>query len=388
VTGDEVLKEYELSRQAADPVLDEAMELAAGGCGAAGAALALQGPAGWWFPGRFALHADLEPGLGALGAQVLERGETCGLAAGAPGARRLTGTPVGAPGGPLLGCLAVWDDRGQDLEPARRRALELAGRQVTALLEARRRHAQARSTLLATRRELERADRLAMVGKLAAGIAHEVGTPLAVVAGRARQLAAGSVQAEQVAPAARTIAEQADRIAGIIRQLLDFARRREPRPGRFDIRNLLRQSATLVEQAAARRKVRVQVVDLPAARIVQFDGSQMMQVLTNLLMNALQATPEGGAVTLSLDEGEVTPPASTGLEARRYVVVRVADTGVGIPEENLAKVFDPFFTTKDTGEGTGLGLSVAQGIVRDHEGWIAVESQRGQGSTFSVHLPG
>ncbi len=236
-------------------------------------------------------------------------------------------------------------------------------------------------------RQLERADRLATVGKLGAGIAHELGTPLAVVAGRARQLANGQVPADQVATTARTIAEQADRMAGIIRQLLDFARRRGPRLGRFDARTLLRQSVALLEPVAARRGVGLVIDDLPQPIAARFDGSQMLQVLSNLVVNAVHATPAGGTVRLGLNEAWCSPPPETGLSARSYVQLRVVDTGAGIAPEHLARVFEPFFTTKDTGEGTGLGLPVAQGIVRDHDGWISVESTHGQGSTFIVHLP-
>jgi signal transduction histidine kinase len=236
-------------------------------------------------------------------------------------------------------------------------------------------------------RHLERADRLAMVGKLGAGIAHELGTPLAVVSGRARQLANGQVAADQVLATARTIAEQADRMAGIIRQLLDFARRRGPRLGRFDARTLLRQSVALLEPVASRRGVTLSLDELPEPIAAQFDGSQMLQVLSNLVVNAMHATPTGGTVRLGLSEAWCSPPPETGLAARSYVQLRVVDTGAGIAPEHLSRVFEPFFTTKDTGEGTGLGLPVAQGIVRDHDGWISVESTHGQGSTFTVHLP-
>lgn len=238
------------------------------------------------------------------------------------------------------------------------------------------------------RRQLERADRLAMVGRLAAGIAHELGTPLSVVAGRARQLSAGTIPPAETSAVAKGIAEQADRMAGIIRQLLDYARRRGPRPGKFDVRTLLRQAVALLEPVAQRRSVSLMLTDLPVARVVQFDGSQMMQVMTNLLANAIQATAASGQVVVSLEEAVLEPPEHTGLPTRLYVGLRVRDTGTGIKPEQLEQVFEPFFTTKDTGEGTGLGLSVSQGIVRDHEGWIAVESQLGQGSSFIVHLPG
>ena len=235
--------------------------------------------------------------------------------------------------------------------------------------------------------ELRRADRLAMVGKLAAGIAHELGTPLSIVGGRARQIASGSLPPDQLQSTARTIADQADRMAAIIRQLLDFARRREPRLGRFDIRTLIRQAVSLLEPVAAKKNVKLSAAPLEQLRVVEFDGSQLMQVMINVISNAIQATPTNGQVTLQLVEGG-TPPADTGLPERPYVGIRVDDTGSGIADEQRKRIFEPFFTTKDTGEGTGLGLSVAQGIVRDHNGWIAVESELGKGSRFTIYLPG
>lgn len=234
--------------------------------------------------------------------------------------------------------------------------------------------------------ELRRADRLAMVGKLAAGIAHELGTPLSIVGGRARQIAMGTLPADQVSTTARTIAEQADRMAAIIRQLLDFARRREPRLGRFDIRTLVRQAVALLEPVATRKGVKLAAAEMNEPRVVEFDGSQMMQVMINVISNAVHATPQGGSVTLSLTQAS-RPPADSGLPARPYMGVVVADTGSGIADEQRKRIFEPFFTTKDTGEGTGLGLSVAQGIVRDHRGWISVESELGKGSQFFIYLP-
>ncbi len=326
--------------------------------------------------------------------EVLQRGEGVTVAGGDALARpelpfgqaAMVAAPI-VGGGRTAGVVAALDLGRvfglKDLE-----VLQSLATVASALLRERLEGLEGRTKLNAVREQLERADRMAMVGRLGAGIAHELGTPLAVVAGRARQLASGQLGGDQVAMTARTIAEQADRMAGIIRQLLDFARRRGPRLGRFDARTLLRQAFALLEPVAARKGVRLEVDELPTPQVARFDGSQMLQVLTNLVMNAVQATPPGGAVRLALSEGVATPPESTGLEPRSWVRLHVIDSGVGIAEENLARVFEPFFTTKDTGEGTGLGLSVAQGIVRDHDGWIAVESQRGQGSTFTVHLPG
>ncbi|MGV3620814.1 MAG: sensor histidine kinase [Archangium sp.] len=277
----------------------------------------------------------------------------------------------------VLGGLVV---HGIALTDEKRTALERLARHASNQLALRR----AASNTVA---ELRRADRLAMVGKLAAGIAHELGTPLSIVGGRARQIASGSLPTDQLQSTARTIAEQADRMAAIIRQLLDFARRREPRLGRFDIRTLIRQAVSLLEPVATRKNVKLSAAPMDQLRVVEFDGSQMLQVLINLISNAIAATPASGHVTLQLVEGG-TPPSDTGLPERAYVGIRVDDTGSGIADEQRKRIFEPFFTTKDTGEGTGLGLSVAQGIVRDHNGWIAVESELGKGSRFTIYLPG
>ncbi|MDP3236718.1 MAG: HAMP domain-containing sensor histidine kinase [Myxococcales bacterium] len=251
------------------------------------------------------------------------------------------------------------------------------------------------AALLTTQREtaalrlkLERADRLAMVGQLAAGLAHELGTPLTVVAGRARQLLAGSIPPEQAADAARTIVEQSERMTGIIRQVLDYARRRGPRPGRYDVRTLMRQCVGLLEPVAAKKAITLSFVDPGEPRLLDFDGSQLMQVMMNLVANAIAATPPSGRVELSTRlERDVTPPPNTGLSRRDFTALEVRDTGAGVSAEHLDRLFEPFFTTKETGEGTGLGLSVAQSIVRDHEGWIGVDSTRGAGTVFIVYLP-
>ena len=290
-----------------------------------------------------------------------------------------------------LGMLAVWRTSGSDIPPA----LEALGRHVGHALECER-------ETLALRRSVERADRLAMVGQLAAGLAHELGTPLTVVSGRARQLAAGAIPPDQAPEAARTIAEQSERMAAIIRQVLDYARRRGPKPGRYDVRTVMLQAVGLLGPVAARKRVALGFSDPGTPRVIAFDGSQVLQVMTNLVIpcstwlqvmtnlvaNAIGATPSGGKVELSMaDAPGKTPPPETGLAPGNFVALRVQDTGVGIATEHLTRVFEPFFTTKETGEGTGLGLSVSLSIIRDHDGWIDVDTTRGAGTCFTVYLP-
>jgi signal transduction histidine kinase len=276
--------------------------------------------------------------------------------------------------GSTLGALGVWSP---DAPP---RLSEL-GKAISAVLVREHEHG-------ALKLKLERADRLAMAGQLAAGLAHELGTPLTVVTGRARQIAAGTIAPEQVGEAARTIADQSERMTGIIRQVLDYARRRGPRPGRFDVRTVMRQCVSLLEPMASKRRVRLSFTDPGAPVVLSFDGSQLMQVLTNLVANGVAATTDGGSVSLSIEPAaERTPQPESGLVARRYAGLVVRDTGHGVSPEHAGRLFEPFFTTKQTGEGTGLGLSVAGSIVRDHEGWIGVESTRGVGTVFTVYLP-
>jgi signal transduction histidine kinase len=128
-----------------------------------------------------------------------------------------------------------------------------------------------------------------------------------------------------------------------------------------------------------------------AHAVAAADPIQLQQALTNLLVNAVQASPDGKAVEVSVGRERLAPPvglsSDLGGDVQEYARIRVADEGPGIPPEDVGRIFEPFFTTKDVGEGTGLGLSVAYGIVRDHGGWIAVESEAGRGSRFSIYLP-
>ena len=242
------------------------------------------------------------------------------------------------------------------------------------------------SARIAALEQLRHAERLTTVGKLASGIAHELGTPLNIAAGRARMVESGEVRGDEARDNARMVVEQIDRMTKIIRQLLDFARRRGPQKASTDLRQLLQQTVGMTQALAAKKKVRLTLAvgEEPAGAAV--DPAQLQQVLTNLIMNGIQAMPGGGVLTVGLVRTRAHPPADQeGAEASWYRVW-VADEGVGIAPENVAHVFEPFFTTKGVGEGTGLGLSVAYGIVQEHGGWMDVESEPGRGSCFSVYL--
>ncbi|KYG10345.1 histidine kinase, partial [Sorangium cellulosum] len=281
-------------------------------------------------------------------------------------------------GGPLL--LPQRDELGQ------------IAREINAmcenLAEARERAARETTARIAALEQLRHADRLTTVGKLASGIAHELGTPLNVVGGRAKMIARG-LSPEEAADSARIIAEQADRMTKIIRQLLDFARRRVAQKAPADLAQIARQTLALLEPLARKRGVtlRLDEADLaPPGAQAEVDTGQMQQVLTNLVMNGMQSMKRGGELTVRVERARARPPADHGGAEGEHVAIRVIDQGDGIAPENIPRVFEPFFTTKDVGEGTGLGLSVSYGIVREHGGWLDVESELGKGSTFTVYL--
>jgi len=240
---------------------------------------------------------------------------------------------------------------------------------------------------LAAVEQLRHADRLTTVGKLASGIAHELGTPLNIVSGRGYIIASGEATAEEVVDNARIIMEQTERMTRIIRQLLDFARPRPVEKIRADLRGLAAQTVALLRPMADKQRVSLTLIgpEEPVAAVV--DTGQMQQVLTNLIVNAIQASGNGGTVNLGFKREVTAPPLKHGGTRGPFLCLYVEDHGHGMDEETQSRIFDPFFTTKEVGAGTGLGLSIAYGMVRDHGGWIDVKSTPGEGTTISIHLP-
>jgi signal transduction histidine kinase len=242
------------------------------------------------------------------------------------------------------------------------------------------------SARIETLEQLRHADRLITVGRLAAGIAHELGTPLNVIVGRTKMLRRGELHPAVSAEYLGVVAEQAERITAIIRQLMDFARPREPKISAVDLRTIARSIVKLLEPMARKRNVLLTVTSQDPVHALG-DAMQLEQVLSNLVVNAIQACKTGGSVAVSFgieganQRGNGSPKSS----ARAYL--RVTDDGHGMDEATRSRIFEPFFTTKGVGQGTGLGLSVAHGIVEEHGGSISVASEQGRGSTFSVVLP-
>jgi signal transduction histidine kinase len=173
----------------------------------------------------------------------------------------------------------------------------------------------------------------------------------------------------------------------IIRQLLDFARRSKPQPKATNLRQVILGTFDLLRAIAEKNNVQL-TLDCEGEEFpIQLDVEQLQQVLSNLIVNAIQSMAAGGTVRVGLYK-DSTINRSDGIEqAGPYYCLTVSDEGVGILPEDLEHVFEPFFTTKKVGEGTGLGLSISYGIVQEHGGWLDVRSEVGRGSSFSVYLP-
>lgn len=242
---------------------------------------------------------------------------------------------------------------------------------------------------IATIEQLRHADRLRTVGQLASGVAHELGTPLNVVTGRASLITSGRLNAEAIVESAGIIKSQAERMTNIIRKLLDFSRTGTSRRVQVDLRMIVRETAQILEPLSRKHGVELIVVDHAEVQSACVDGGQIQQVLTNLIVNAIQATPESGRVTIDVTRARRQPPPTEGERPQELDVfcLSVTDTGHGISDDVRQRLFEPFVTTKDVGQGTGLGLSIAYGIVHEHGGWIEVESEVGHGSRFLVYLP-
>jgi signal transduction histidine kinase len=240
---------------------------------------------------------------------------------------------------------------------------------------------------IAAMEQLRHADRLKTVGGLASGIAHELGTPLNVVSGRAGLIATGDLSKTEVLESATIIKTQSERMTTIIRHLLNFARRHSPKKTMVDLRQIVLQTINLMAPLAQKQKTKLCFAGEDVTAMVRVDAGQIQQVLTNLIVNALQAMTQEGKVEVGIRPEHTQNPEGGKDSGKEYFCVYVWDEGIGIQEKNMQHLFEPFYTTKDTGKGTGLGLSIAYGIIQEHGGWIEVKSTTGAGSCFSVYLP-
>lgn len=230
--------------------------------------------------------------------------------------------------------------------------------------------------------QLRHAERLTVIGTLAAGVAHELGTPLGVIQGSAELLESVELAPARRKQQLRVIRDQVARIAGIVSHLLEFGRRGGEGRTLVDASDIVRKTTALMEPIARKADCTLvlECVEETGGATLNANASEIEQVLANLVLNAVQAMPSGGAVRIG---------CFTERSARRGGVacLFVEDDGEGIRPEDMPKIFDPFFTTKGVGKGTGLGLSVSYGIVDDHGGRIHVRSEVGKGTRFEVRIP-
>ena len=241
--------------------------------------------------------------------------------------------------------------------------------------------------LLAARAEVAQGEKLAAVGQLASGIAHELNNPLTGVLTFTSLLRKKMKDGSQDADDLDLVIRETKRCASIIRRLLDFAREKVPVKGFFNLNQLIEDTVRFVDRPAALQQIEITInidADLPQ---IWGDADLLKQVLLNILVNAQQAIDGPGKIVVEGRTYISKAPVKPGVAPLPGVEIVVKDTGCGISEANLLRIFDPFFTTKEVGKGTGLGLSVSYGIIKAHGGTLKVESIVGVGTTFRIYLP-
>jgi len=234
----------------------------------------------------------------------------------------------------------------------------------------------------AAQNRLLQSEKLASVGRFTAGVAHEINNPLTGVLTFTHMLLRRKDIGDEIRSDLQTIAESTERVRKIVKGLLDFSRQTKLDQEPTDVNRLVRTAVLPMENQALIKGVGIKFNPGENLPMLTLDRSQLQSVLINIIINALDATEPGDTITVSTGIS-----ISASKADQRGVEITIADTGCGIPQENLDKLFDPFFTTKEVGQGTGLGLSVSLGIVQRHGGTIRVQSEVGRGSTFTIWLP-
>jgi len=232
--------------------------------------------------------------------------------------------------------------------------------------------------------QLRQTERLAELGTLASGMAHEIGTPMNVILGRAEFIQRKTKEPD-TAKGLQTIIDQIERITRIMNQLLTFARRRPIERCPTNLNTVVEETLEMLLERCKRHRIEVVTELAPLLPPADADPSQISQVVLNLAINALHAIGDGG--TLRIRTAVVPAKSQTDNLSADMIEIVVADSGHGIAAEDLGKIFAPFFTTKVVGMGTGLGLTVVHGIVQEHGGRIMVESEPQKGTTFRILLP-
>jgi two-component system NtrC family sensor kinase len=280
---------------------------------------------------------------------------------------------------------------------------------------------QANKKLKQAQEELIRTEKLASIGRFAAGVAHEVGNPLGAILGYTSILNKGGIDQEETKDYLKRIENEIERINRIVRELLDFSRPPKFEFSDIEVNSVIKNTLSLLSHQKNFKNIETQLELQPDLPMIKGDEPQFSQVLINIILNAMDAMPNGGYLKIQTENLFVNNLLGDGLQPlfppRRkgdpmesdysqlrkpdpfsalltkyskgepFVKIRISDTGIGIGQENLEKIFDPFFTTKGPDRGTGLGLSISLSIVESMNGRIRVESEVGKGSTFEIYFP-
>ena len=242
---------------------------------------------------------------------------------------------------------------------------------------------------LRTEGQLLQSQKMESIGQLAAGVAHDFNNMLTVIQGHSGMMMTKETLAPELQESTQAIYFAAERAATLTRQLLMFSRKNVMKPTALDLREVVAELSKMLKRLLG-ETITLEFDPPPELPLVQADRGMVEQVIMNLAVNARDAMPKGGTLTISTDVVQINDTyAQTHPEARTgsFVCLRVTDTGCGMDSGTMAHMFEPFFTTKEVGKGTGLGLATVYGIVKQHEGWVEVSSQVGQGTTFNVFLP-
>jgi PAS domain S-box-containing protein len=236
--------------------------------------------------------------------------------------------------------------------------------------------------------QFRQAQKMEAIGQLAGGVAHDFNNILTVIQGHASLLASSKLP-EMEEKSAQQIVQAAGRAAGLTRQLLTFSRRQLIQPKRLDMNKIVGNLTNMLGRLLG-EDVALQLNYCQQTPIVEADAGMMEQILLNLAVNARDAMPKGGQLAIRItvtDFDEKTASSKPDARVGTYVCISVTDTGTGIAPENQPRIFEPFFTTKEVGKGTGLGLATVYGIVKQHQGWIELDSHIGRGTTFRIFIP-
>ena len=218
---------------------------------------------------------------------------------------------------------------------------------------------------------LIQSEKLFMLGKLAAGVAHEINNPLTTISLHT-QIMLNKTWDEKTDNRLKIINKETNRVARIVKRLLEFAHQSEPKIGSVDINREIDNVLNVIEPQLESTKITIDLKPLP---LIMADREQIQQVIMNMLTNSIQSITKDGEISIKT------------VVKRDHIEIGIKDNGCGISQDNIGKVFDPFFTTKMPGEGTGLGLSICYGIIKKHNGSIDVKSEVGIGTTFTIKLP-